>query len=339
VWTVLPVCATATPPRYSIAMDCLALLTSRVDLRDYPDYAVCIRSNEWIGATLCEYYAATGVRYAVPLGYAASIAYFYLYHRPRLSFADRPLAKLHHCFFPSAGYSTPVGAIGGVGVGLYQCSQDISPAGLQAITEKEKSAAAMAASQYALRRDAAEQQLRAERSFTSKALVALHLQTDPVKEELTRLGLGEQRMPWESLLVQHGVLWTSLHSKVHNPAQYKDYNGPVVSETEASAASPSSSTAATAGSSSGTQTSPSTPHFTKPQLDALVSQAAKRRTSPEEDRWMRSAGRFGAYGIFTMLLAWNSGNGLFRLSMGLGLGVTAGAVVSATRLDEMFAYM
>ncbi|KPA76513.1 hypothetical protein ABB37_07812 [Leptomonas pyrrhocoris] len=320
-------------------MDCVALLTEKVDLRDYPDYAACTRANELIGATLCEYYAATGMRYTVPLCYAASIAYFYLYHRPRLSFADRPLSKLHHVFFPSAGYSTPLGMLGGIGVGLHQCAQDVSPAGLRATTQREKADAVMAASQYTLRRHAAEAQLRAEQSFVSKALVGLHLHTDPVREELSRLGLGEAKMPWESLLVPHGVLWTAAHSTVHDASRYKDYRGPV----EAPAATPevSSSSAATVGvekQPKGLHSRP-TPYFTKLQTDALVSRAATLRSSPDEDRWMRTTGRCSAYGIFTMLLAWNSGNALFRLSMGLGLGVTVGTVVSATRLDQMFVHL
>ncbi|KAL7704619.1 hypothetical protein N2W54_003991 [Lotmaria passim] len=340
-------------------MDCIAILGERVDLRDYPDYAACIRASEFIGATLCEYYAAAGVRYTVPLGYAASVAYFYLYHRPRLSFADRSLAKLHHYFFPSAGYSTPLGVVGGVGVGLYRCSQDLSPAGLQATTQKEKTDAVMAATQYAQRRAAAEAQLRLEQSFASKALVALHLQADPVKKELVRLGLGEEAeaASWETMLIRHGVLWTASHSQVHDATRYKDYHGPVVApsiDTNAAltsspcvaAAPPAIITAevavkqqqrqqqSTSGSSS---TSPA--YLTKLQTDALVSRVATLRSSPDEDRWMSTAGRCSAYGIFTMLLAWNSGNALFRLSMGLGLGVTVGAVVSATRLDQMFVHM
>ncbi|KPI88632.1 hypothetical protein ABL78_2236 [Leptomonas seymouri] len=317
-------------------MDCVALLTERVDLRDYPDYAGCIRANEFLGATLCEYYAATGMRCTVPLGYAASILYFYLYHRPRLSFADRPLSKLHHFFFPSAGYSTPLGVVGGIGVGFYQCAQDLSPARLRAITQKEKHDAVMAASQYMQRRSAAEGRLRAEQLFVSRALVALHLQADPVERELARLGLGE-RVSWESLLVPHGVLWTAAHSKVHDASRYKNYEGPV--DAAENAPAPSSCAAA------GAEKPPTEPqvgrgaYFTKIQTDALVSRAATLRSSPDEDRWMRSAGRLGAYGIFTMLLAWNSGSALFRLNMGLGLGVTVGAVASATRLDQMFAHM
>lgn len=324
-----------------------ALLRSTIDLRDYPDYAGCARANAYPGAALCEYYAASGIRVAAPLGYAASVLYFYLYLRPGLSFADRQLVKLHHYFFPSAGYSTPLGVVGGIGVGLYRCAQDLAPAGLQATTKKEKADALMVAAQLAQRREAAEKTLRAEQSFASTALVALHVQADPVKEELQRLGLGEEAMSWESLLVPHGVLWTAAHSIVHDPTRYKDYHGPVVADLTPAKSSSSSSASPEMLKSSPPSTSASAPptaasstaSLTKLQTDALVSKVATLRTSAEEDRWMSSAGRYSAYGITVMLLAWNSGNALFRLGMGLGLGVTVGGMISATRLDQMFVHM
>ncbi|KAG5505254.1 hypothetical protein JIQ42_07461 [Leishmania sp. Namibia] len=325
-------------------MDAFHLLSLVVDLRDYPGYATCARATEYPGLALCEYNAAAGMRYTVPLGYAASVAYFYLYHRPRLSFADRSLTKLHHYFYPSAGYSAPLGIVGGVLYGAVDCVQGLTPAALEAAAAREKTAAVMAAEQYNQRHREAKKRLNAEQSLASKALVWLRLREDPVQAALARMGLGEENMTWETLLVPQGYLWTQLHSVVHDPARYRGYGVPIA----ASAASPTS-TEASLGQSCGAaqalcssspgSVSSSGAYFTKPQVDAVVSRIGTLRASPEDDRWMRSAGRCGAYGVFGMLLTWNSGGALFRALMGLGLGVTIGGLASATRLDELFTHL
>ncbi|KAG5484021.1 hypothetical protein LSCM1_05873 [Leishmania martiniquensis] len=324
-------------------MDVIHLLSLVVDLRDYPGYATCVRATEYPGLALCEYSATVGMRYTVPLGYAASVAYFYLYHRPRLSFADRSLAKLHHYFYPSAGYSTPLGIAGGVLYNALECLQGLTPASLEATAAREKAAAVMAAEQYSQRHRAAKKRLRAEQSFASRALVWLRLREDPVQAALVRMGLGEAGIAWETLLVPQGYLWTQLHSVVHDPARYRGYRAPATSSPAAptSAASLGRSRGASAApcSSPPDLTSSTRAYFTKPQVDAVVSRVGTLRTSPEDDRWMRSAGRFGTYGIFGMLLTWNSGGALFRALMGLGLGVTIGGLVSATRLDELFTHL
>ncbi|CAJ1019526.1 hypothetical protein Q4I32_001985 [Leishmania shawi] len=325
-------------------MDVLNLISLVVDLRDYPGYATCTRATEYPGLALCEYSAATGMRYTVPLGYAASVVYFYFYHRPRLSFADRSLTKLHHYFYPSAGYSAPLGIIGGVLYGAGECAQELTPAALEATAAREKAAALMAAEQYSQRHRAAKRRLKAEQSFLSKALALLRLREDPVQAELARMGLGEDIIAWETLLVPQGYLWTQLHSTVHDIARYRDYGTPVVAgaavltSADGRVGEPSDA-AHTPCSSSFTFLSPSRVYFTKPQVDAVVSRIGTLRVSPEDDRWMRSAGRCGAYGVLGMLLTWNSGGALFRAQMGLGLGVTIGGLASATRLDQIFTHL
>ncbi|CAC9465440.1 conserved hypothetical protein [Leishmania infantum JPCM5] len=325
-------------------MDLLNFISLAIELRDYPGYATCIRATEYPGLALCEYSAVTGMRYTVPLGYAASAVYFYLYHRPRLSFADRSLTKLHHYFYPSAGYSTPLGIIGGVLYGAAECVQGLTPAALEATAAREKAAAVMAAEQYSQRHRAAKQRLKAEQSFASKALAWLRLCEDPVQAELARMGLGEDSIAWETLLVPQGYLWTQLHSVVHDPARYRGYEAPVAigaavpTSTDERLSQPSGGASTPCPSPSGVL-SFSRAYFTKPQVDAVVSRIGTLRTSPEDDRWMRSAGRCGAYGVFGMLLTWNSGGALFRAQMGLGLGVTIAGLASATRLDEVFAHL
>lgn len=311
-------------------MEALQLLLLRVDMRDYPDYAACERASEYPGLALCEYSAATGMRWAVPLGYAASVLYYYLVHRPRLSFADRAHTRLHHFFYPSAGYSTPIGVLGGVAYGTADTTCSLTPTALETTAAREKAAAVMAAAQYAQRRRVAETRLRAEASAASRALVWLRLREDPVQAELARMGLGEAHVAWEALLVPHGYLWTRQHSCVHDVARYRGYDGPLVpTAASTSLPSPSSSSARAARPASEA-------YFTKEQVDAVVSRLATRRTSTDEDRWMRSAGRCGCYGVLSMLLAWNSGGALFRAQMGLGLGVVVGAIASATRVDQMY---
>ncbi|GET86909.1 hypothetical protein, conserved [Leishmania tarentolae] len=325
-------------------MDVLNFIALAIDLRDYPGYATCMRATDYPGLALCEYSAAAGMRYTVPLGYAASVLYFYLYHRPRLSFADRSLTKLHHYFYPSAGYSTPLGIIGGVLYGASECVQGLTPAALEATAAREKRAAVMAAAQYSRRHRAAKERLKAEQSFTSKTLAWLRLCEDPVQVELARMGLGEESIAWETLLVPQGYLWTQLHSVVHDPARYRGCEATLATGT---ATSPSASERLSEPSGGANAQCPSPSggsfcsraHFTKPQVDAIVSRIGTLRASPEDDRWMRSAGRCGVYGIFGMLLTWNSGGAFFRAQMGLGLGVTVASVVSATRLDEVFAHL
>ncbi|KAG5509545.1 hypothetical protein JKF63_06250 [Porcisia hertigi] len=325
-------------------MDVLNLISLSVDLRDYPGYAACTRATEYPGLALCEYSAATGMRYTVPLGYAASVAHFYLYRLPRLSFADRTLVKLHHYLYPSAGYSTPIGILGGVLWDARQSVQGLTPAALEATAAREKAAAVMAVEQYDERRRGAKEGLERTQSFTSKALVWLRLCEDPVQTELERMGLGADSIAWEALLEPHGYLSTQLHSFVHDPARYRGCVASVASG--ASAPTPEDTrctqpagAASTAGPSSSGLSWTSKAYFTKSQVDAIVSRLWALRASPEDDRWMRTSGRCGAYGVLGMLLTWNSGGAIFRSMMGLGLGVTIGGFLSATRLDQMFTHL
>lgn len=358
-------------------METLAFLVQRVNLDDYPNFAACDRSNEYPALSLCEYYAATGMRYAVPAGYAIAVGYFYLFYRRRLSFADREIARLHHFFYPSAGYSTPVGLLGGISYGMYHLRQDLTSASLASLAQREKAAAVMSAGQYHQRRSAALQALSAEQSLWSRLLVALRLSSDPVAAELQRLGLGDASVSWRDLLIPHGYLWTSEHSTVHIRQMYKDYVGPLattataekgregsvppaspfldvcerekIEKTDGAAVSPSAAVNKKGG---GTVAAAPVAPFavdsaalsmramlTKPQVDFLVSRIATMRTSADEDRWMTSASRFGCYGIIGMMMTWNSRSAIFRLQMGLGLGVTVGACISALRLDETFVHL
>ncbi|KAK7198634.1 hypothetical protein NESM_000827000 [Novymonas esmeraldas] len=324
-------------------MDVWHVLSLKVDLRDYPEYATCVGATEHPGLALCEYYAFSGMRYTVPLGYAASVAYFYLYRRPRLSFADRALEKLHHYFYPSAAYTAPLGIVGGVLYGTTDCVRGLSPAALDAVAAREKAAAAMAASHYNQRRRAATAQLEATQSLASKVLVGLRLRDDPVRAELLRMGLGEDSVTWESLLVPHGYLWTKQNSLVHDVARYRSDNCAGVDVAVAARASPSpacGSPSTSAGAAAGgAGAAAAEAHLTKAQVDAVVSRLATLRVSADEHRWVRTTGRCGFYGVVGMLLTWNSGGALFRAQMGLGLGVVVGSAVSATRLDQMFTYM
>ncbi|RNF07778.1 hypothetical protein TraAM80_03152 [Trypanosoma rangeli] len=92
-------------------MDRLSILFYHINPHDYPFFLQCERSTEQPGVILMESHAMQGIRCTVPVVYLLSILYFYGYHRPRLPFADHILSKLHHYFYPSAGYSTPVGGI------------------------------------------------------------------------------------------------------------------------------------------------------------------------------------------------------------------------------------
>ncbi|ESL07906.1 hypothetical protein TRSC58_04400 [Trypanosoma rangeli SC58] len=266
-------------------MDWSSILLYHINPHDYPVFLQCERSTEQPGAILMESRAMQGIRCTVPVGYLLSILYFYGYHRPRLPFADRPLSKLHHYFYPSAGYSTPVGILLGLAYACYYdgyvaCSEE----SVARKIKHERTRAVIAWRQHMQKQREEEEATRKRRSWWrilafSKAAAAPYATS------------------YEDFLDSNGILSVGRQTaEVQDPSFYQLYS--------------------------------------KHQVDALVSAAMKLRQSPEEQRWLLTAGRLGGYGIMGMLLTWNSGGMCFRSFMGLGLGVTSGALISGTNLDS-----
>ncbi|KAG8348201.1 hypothetical protein ERJ75_001000600 [Trypanosoma vivax] len=270
----------------------LSIMFYKLDPRDYPEYMRCQRSTEQPGTVLMESRAMQGIRYTVPIGYLLSILYFYCYHRPRLCFADRELAKLHHYFYPSAGYSTPIGIVAGV---IYACYYDgyrdcSDQSALRAI-EQERARAMEAWGQYEERR---KERGKSERWGALYALLPSVFAFGDSKSSQVAAGLPEKS--YEDFIEPYGILSVGQQTAApHDPSFYE--------------------------------------HYSKHQVDALVSRAMKLRKSSEEERWLHTAGRLGSYGIVGMLLTWNSGRMFFRLFMGLGLGVVCAGVISGTKMD------
>lgn len=319
--------------------DC-RIFFQRVPLEDYPEYAACPVSPEYPGAIIGEHFGLAGARWCTAAGYAATAAYFYGVRRPRLSFADRATVKLHHYLFPSAGYTVPVGVVSGIAYGALREGKRVEPAAVAAALHREEVEARAAQQQHEKRARLVEMALRARQSTWSRIAVALRIQPDPVKAKMKQLGLIEPRT-WESFATKGGRVHVELHSCVHDRRWYKDYTGPIVTEststrTSGSRRSAASSSATTTSITTTTTTSPpAVARFTKPQVDALVSDALLLRSSPAEERWSRTAGRLSGIGTIAMILFWNSQRSLFcRVNMGIGAGLMAGAAISATGVDE-----
>lgn len=115
------------PPSWSV-------LFHEVSLNEYPWLARTPYMTTYPGMTLLELSMLRGVRYCALTGFALS-PLVWLYRRKRLPFAERPLCKMHHYFFPSAGYSTASGIVGGIGECLYTARRDIGPAHPDKATE------------------------------------------------------------------------------------------------------------------------------------------------------------------------------------------------------------
>ncbi|RNF20494.1 uncharacterized protein Tco025E_03756 [Trypanosoma conorhini] len=266
-------------------MERFSILFYQINPHDYPLFLQCERSTEQPGVILMESRAMQGIRCFVPVGYLFSILYFYGYHRPRLPFADRPLSKLHHYFYPSAGYSTPVGALLGLAYayhydGCVACSEE----SVARAIKRERAMAVIACRQH-MQKQREEEEAARKRFSWWRRLVSSKAAAAPLTAS------------YEDFLDPNGILSVGRQTaEVQDPSFYR--------------------------------------HYSKQQVDALVSAAMKLRQSPEERRWLRTAGRLGGYGIMGMLLTWNSGGMFFRLFMGLGLGVVSGALISGTKLDS-----
>ncbi|ESS64808.1 hypothetical protein TcG_06562 [Trypanosoma cruzi] len=175
-------------------MDRLSIMFYRINPHDYPLFMQCERSSEQPGAILMESRVLQGIRYTVSLGYLLSILYFYGYHRPRLPFADRPLAKLHHYFYPSAGYSTPIG----ISVGLaYACFYDghvaCSEENVTREAKRERGRAVMAWKQHMQRQREEEEAAQKRRSWWNLLI-------------LSKAPASDCRTSYEEFLDRNGVL-------------------------------------------------------------------------------------------------------------------------------------
>lgn len=307
-----------------------SILTLPVESRDYPLYqSMTPRSSDVPGYILLEQFILRGIRSAVPLGCACTTFYFYFIMRPRLPFADRPLQKLHHYFFPSAAYSTPIGVVGGGVWGTVQYSlrnRDIDA--LYEEKKRDEGAAKRAFAMVQRRKELVTRRLRLQQSWWTTFLVAAKLQIDPVPDALHGL-FADSRESWEECLPPYSLGWVSATSFVTDSGRYKASTYKPPSDSREAAQPPPSPTTGTS----------QQKKFEKIQVDHLVSSAMRYRCHEESDRWTRSAGRFASCGVFSCLLLWNSGNFWFRATMGLGLGVTAGGMVSALKLDEVFKYL
>ncbi|EAN79391.1 uncharacterized protein TEOVI_000777300 [Trypanosoma equiperdum] len=274
-------------------LDRLSILFYQIDPRDYPEYMECARSTEQPGTILMESRAMQGVRRVVPIGYLLSVLYFYGYRRPRLSFADRELSKLHHYFYPSAGYSTPIGILGGIAYACYYdgfCGCSEERAARAVLWERSKAMVAW------------RQHQRMQREKENAEGQQHHWLWSRLTFSWSGCGHSSgddkaQTLSYEDFLDPYGVVSVGKQAvEVHDPSFYQIYS--------------------------------------KEQVDTLVSAAMRLRKSPEEERWLRTSGRFGGYGIIGMLLTWNSGGMFFRLFMGLGFGVVCAGAISGAKLDS-----
>jgi hypothetical protein len=105
-----------SPQRWSIVFH-------KVSLEDYPWIRNTPMLTEYPGLALWELCMYRAVRYACSIGFAVSPFVWFL-QRKRLPFADRPLFKLHHVFFPSAGYGTYAGFGLGTADVMWRCYND-----------------------------------------------------------------------------------------------------------------------------------------------------------------------------------------------------------------------
>lgn len=117
-----------SPQRWSIVFH-------KVSIDDYPWIRNTPMLTEYPGLALWELSMYRAVRYSCSIGFMLSPFVWFL-RRKRLPFADRPLYKLHHVFFPSAGYATYAGVIWGTGEVMWRCYVDFG--GAQPTREQER---------------------------------------------------------------------------------------------------------------------------------------------------------------------------------------------------------
>lgn len=128
------------PPREKTAYDIYgpgswSILFHQVNLEAYPWLENTPFMNEYPGMALIELGMLRGIRYGTFAGFLLSpLAFFVM--RKRLPFADRPLLKFHHVFFPSAGYGVYFGAPAGIVETCYRAHCQLGPSWPNAEQEK-----------------------------------------------------------------------------------------------------------------------------------------------------------------------------------------------------------
>lgn len=298
-------------------MEAFRLVRHHVHLEDYPSYADFPVAITHPGILLAEHYAFQGVRYAVNAGYAACFVYFYLFYRPRLPFADRPLARLHHMLFPTAAYTTPLGIAGGLAYGAVQQSTAVQEGAVAASLQQEVKAADVSLAGYERRRASARLRYWSGLPWWTRAAVHCHLVTDPTEAQLVARGFPPKSL--EDMLMTNSLSWVAARSGQHDSLCW--YRDAVI---DAAFSTPGA---------------PAAPVFSKLQSDYLVSQCLQILTDPTASRWLYTAGRCSFLGMVTFSLAWRSGHVISRIGMGLGAGVSAASVFSALQLDNFSAFL
>ncbi|CCW61888.1 unnamed protein product [Phytomonas sp. EM1] len=339
----------------------LHLYFANISTRDYPNFTREEHDLQKPGVILGKHYALRGIRIVVPISCGLSVMYFYFYHIPRLAMAKRPLAKLSHYFYPSAAYGTPVGLLGGLTYGAIQENARLREDVLTNTLQQQRQAVEEALRHFEIRRARASARVEASLPWYVKPLVFLHLVEDPVAAQLRRMGLS--RKSWQDLVEPNSLLGVSMrYSRVEDPRWYRPSssvgdpcNGPMKeaafhrgSSKEGHVVSSDQDRLAKVGPGgrirghslrASAPPPPAQPYLSKLQTDALVSRVMQLQASPEDNRWLRTGGRFSLYGMVTMLVMLNNRGMWYRTSMGLGFGVVLGAAISATRLDEIFTHL
>lgn len=342
-------------------MEALRLLSEQVSLDDYPLLREVPRSSEVPGYILMEEFALQGIRNGVSMGCLATTAYFYLVRRSRLSFADRSLARLHQHLIPSIGYTTPLGALGGIIFGALNYEKEASPDLLQKKLENEISAAKRANDLRDRRRDAIIRSVREQQSVWSRWKVRLGYEKDPTEAALARYGLQQQFL-WEETLSPLQFAFISLHSTPNNDGdtgKEKINKSKCIGNKEDGGKQSDKkkemrdtlhrqilcSGKGSTGRGHRTEFLASHPNYrstpyTTLQMDYLVSRALYYRLDETHDRWTTTSRRGGTCGIMAFWLLWNAKVSLlFRTSVGFGFGIAMGGLISSLRLDEAFVHL
>nr|CCC95027.1 conserved hypothetical protein [Trypanosoma congolense IL3000] len=203
-----------------LGLDRFCIMFYQINPSDYPEYMKCERVSEQPGTVLMESRAMQGIRRTVPIGYLLSVLYFYGYHRPRLSFADREISKLHHYFYPSAGYTTPLGIAGGIAYACYfdgfcNCSRE----NVASAANKERSRALAAWKQH---QDLWELQQASQCWYSWRRLLSFGRY---------RQGFGggddgkDRRATYEDFLDPHGIIGVGKQvPEVNDLSFYQYYN-------------------------------------------------------------------------------------------------------------------
>lgn len=323
-------------------MNDVQTLFQRVHVTDYPDYAALDRVSDRPAVLICEQHMFRFIRIVVASGYLFSTLRFYLYIYPRTPFADRPLLYLHHYFFPSAGWSTPVGAAMGWCYGTYRESKQIAHTAVCAAAARERTEAVCAcnAQQQQQQRRASQPSVLSFLSWLptgvwqgwslrGTSLWPLSCETGVKKDSAQQ----QQQPEWVRFLPTYGLLWVHYRSCVTGPCG--DGQSSHMRELYSQACVCASCRSLDAARGTAVDSSISAMKPTQMQADWLVSRALRLRHSAETMRWHDTASRCAFLGVMTMLLAWNEGGLFFRASMGMGAGVVAGSVISALRLDQL----